>query len=289
MYLISGATGQIGGALATHLLQQKQPTRVLVRSEGKGRPWADQGADVAIGTFEDVDSLGAALEGVGGAFLMQPNDFDSKDFIGDGRERTSGYLRALDHAGRPRVALLSSVGAHHATGHGPVRREHHFERAFAEYADVRVVRGAYFMENWANVLDAVRGPGILPTFLTPGKPIPMVSANDLGRALARALTDERAPRLLELAGPADYTPEQVASALGELLERDIKLAPETTDAVIPRFTKLGFTEPIAALVKEMYEGYSDGTMAFEREPARGETTLRNGLSALLASSAVATR
>lgn len=281
MYLVAGSSGKVGGAVVEALLARKRSVRIYVRSEAKARDLAARGAEIAVGTFEDVGALTNALRGVTAAFLMQPNDFGSHDFIEDGARRAQGYRAALEACGSPRVVGLSSVGAQHLRGNGPIDREARFEAVFREYGKAAFLRPAYFMENWANVLDAVRGPGIVPTFLTPGKPIEMVAVRDIGTSIADLLEKQDAPRITELGGPEEYTPEQVASAFGELLGRPIHLAPEAPAGLVPLFTKIGFTPHIAELVQEMYEGYAKGTMRFAGRPVRGTTGLRETLAALV--------
>lgn len=281
MYLVTGATGQVGGALADCLLSRGARVRVFVRSQQKGELWRERGAEVSIGTFDDVPALTAAMAGVAGVFLMQPNDFASQDFLGDGLARSARYLEALAGAGNPKVALLSSVGSHLPDVPGPMRREHQFEQAFADYPDARVVRPGYFIENWANVMEAVSRSGVLPTFLRAEEEIPMVAVQDIGDALARALMSPEAPRVLELAGPRDESPNTVAEALSALTGNTVRVAPSPPDHAAQMFQGLGFSPHISELVADMYHGYQRGVIAFSGEPHRGHTTLTASLRALL--------
>ena len=63
MYIVSGATGQTGSVVARTLLEKDLPVRVIVRSEEKGKPWKDLGAEVAVADVQDAESLTKALEG----------------------------------------------------------------------------------------------------------------------------------------------------------------------------------------------------------------------------------
>ena len=73
------------------------------------------------------------------------------------------------------------------------------------------LRAAYFMENWGGMPRRAKSDGILPSMLAPGRAAPMVATADIGRVAAEALLEgARAPELIELAGPRDYTPEDVA-------------------------------------------------------------------------------
>lgn len=76
MFLITGATGQQGGATIRNL--KGVPTRALVRnthSEAAKKLTAD-GVELASGDLTNSDSIYDAMEGVDGAFLvttMVPN------------------------------------------------------------------------------------------------------------------------------------------------------------------------------------------------------------------------
>src|SRR5712691_6790331 len=54
MFTIAGATGHVGSAVATKLLQSGAKIRVIVRSKEKGERFAEGGAEVAIGNLEDA-------------------------------------------------------------------------------------------------------------------------------------------------------------------------------------------------------------------------------------------
>ncbi|MEM6930064.1 MAG: hypothetical protein AAF602_24205 [Myxococcota bacterium] len=177
--------------------------------------------------------------------------------------------------------LLSSIGAHHAQGNGPVDREHAFEVAFGAYANTTIVRAAYFVENWRNVLEPIVGAGILPTFLAPEVPIPMVGVDDIGAVVASALIEPPSSRIVELAGPEDVTPEEVAARFAEAVGRSVRLAPSPPSEAVPLVESLGFTGHVAELVGQMYRGYHAGTMAFEGSPTRSPTPLSQAIRSIV--------
>lgn len=74
MFFISGITGRVGGATTQHLLEggHKVRVRALVRDPQKASDWAAQGVELREGDLNDPVALAACLEGVEGAFLMQP-------------------------------------------------------------------------------------------------------------------------------------------------------------------------------------------------------------------------
>ncbi|VFU16555.1 protein of unknown function (plasmid) [Methylocella tundrae] len=63
MYVITGITGQVGGAVARTLLGAGRPVRAIVRDARKGAAWAERGCDVALADLNDAAALASAFKG----------------------------------------------------------------------------------------------------------------------------------------------------------------------------------------------------------------------------------
>jgi hypothetical protein len=163
---------------------------------------------------------------------------------------------------------------------GAILREHRFESAFAGHGGARFVRAGYFVENWGAVLPAA-AEGVLPTFLDPDAPIPMVSSVDIGAQAADMLLDDGGARVVELAGPIDLGPGQVAQAVSALLGAPVRALRRPVGTVADSFVRFGFSAHIGRLVQEMYAGYAAGRVAFEGAPVRGRTPAVATLGTLL--------
>jgi len=207
MFVIAGVSGNTGKVVASTLLAEKQAVRVIVRKASEGEAWKARGADVAVADLDDAVALKEALRGAKGAYLLLPPQMQSDDARTTNAKRTAGYVQAIDASGIPNVVFLSSIGAQHANGTGPITSLHDGEAALKKSrATVTVVRASYFMENWGGSLYGL-AQGQLPSFLTIDRVIPMVAAEDIGRTLARALLEGgRAHSIIELSGPRDYSP-----------------------------------------------------------------------------------
>lgn len=71
--LVTGATGQQGGTVARHLLQDGWQVRLLVRDPNKdaAKALASKGAELVKGDLYDRASVDAALKNVYGVFSVQ--------------------------------------------------------------------------------------------------------------------------------------------------------------------------------------------------------------------------
>jgi len=288
MYAIAGVSGHVGSVAADTLLSQGKPVRVIVRDAAKGAPWKAKGAEVAVADLNDEAALARALEGASGAFVLLPptQTATSDQPIEDNARLARSIAAAVKAAKLPHVVLLSSAGAQHPDGTGPIKGLHYAEKQLAATgAAVTAVRASYFQENWGASLGAL-AQGILPTFVRKDVRYPQVATQDIGRTVASALVEGgRGTTAIELAGPRDYTAEDVAAALSKLTGKTIPAVDAPLDAVVPTFTSFGLSAAVAALYREMYEGIMNGRVAPEagNRTVRGSVDISETLSALLAS------
>jgi len=242
-------------------------------------------------TFAGV-ALAAAFAGAEGAYLLIPPNYQAPDALGYGSRVGDALAAAVKTSGIPHVVLLSSIGAQHAQGTGLIRSVHHAESVIGPAAkNLTVLRAASFLQNWASGVEGVRSQGVLHNFQTPERKIPMVSTADIGKIAAEFLIDPaRGSRVVELAGPEDYSPQDIARIFAAALGKAVKLETHPLDAVIPTFTALGFSQDLARLFREMIEGINAGHVAYEGKGAtfrRGKVTARETINQLLGHSTAA--
>lgn len=281
MFVVLGATGHTGSAVVETLLARKQPVRVVVRSVDKGAAWKTKGADVAVASLEDVSAMTRTLTGATGVYLLVPPNYGATAWLSEQRQRMDQAAEAVKTSGVPHVVFLSSVGGHLAEGTGPIRAARYGEQALGAVAkNLTILRPCYFMENWAPGIGMAKGQGLLPTFIAPTARVPMISTRDIGRVAAeRLMAGGRGHTVVELAGPEEYSPEQVAEALGRILGRAVVAQPAPLSAVVSTFTSFGFSGEAAGLFEEMYTAFSTGAIGYEHPASlvRGTIPLAEAL------------
>ena len=221
--LVTGATGQQGGAVARQLLKQQGFTvRALTRDPAKpaAKALAQQGAEVVRGDLEDTATIKRALEGVNGVFSVQ-------SFMETGHEREVRHGKALaDAAKAARVEhfVYSSVaGADSRTGlphfESKWEIEQHIQGAGLTHT---ILRPVFFMQNWRNFLRDQILNGTLPLPLDPQKPLQQISVEDIGAFVVMAFQNpsQWSGRTLELAGD-ELTMVQVAELFTRVLGRRV--------------------------------------------------------------------
>ena len=285
MFVVLGATGNTGSAVVETLLSKKQPVRVIVRSAEKGASWKDKGAETAVASLDDVLTLTRAFEGAKGVYLLVPPNYGAETWLADQRQRMDRAAEAVQKSGVEHVVLLSSVGGHLHGGTGPIRAASYGEQALGCIAKrLTVLRPCYFMDNWAPVIGAAKAQGVLPTFIAPQVKIPMISTKDIGRIGAEQLmAGGYGKQIVEMAGPEEYSPNDVAAALSQLLGKTVTTQHAPLSAVVPTFKSFGFSDEAANLFEEMYTAFSKGAIGYEH-PAklvRGKVTLSEALRGMV--------
>ena len=285
MFVVLGATGNTGSAVVETLLSKKQPVRVIVRSADKGAGWKAKGADVAVASLDDVSVLTKAFEGAKGLYLLVPPNYGAEAWLADQRARMGRAAEAVQKSGIDHVVFLSSVGGHLHGGTGPIRAASYGEQALGCLAKrLTILRPCYFMDNWAPVIGAAKAQGVLPTFIAPPAKIPMISTKDIGRIGAeRLMTGGYGKQIVEMAGPEEYSPDQAAAALSQILGKTVTAQHAPLSAVVPTFKSFGFSDEAARLFEEMYTAFSKGAIGYEYPDklVRGMVTLGDALRTMV--------
>lgn len=284
MLVVLGATGNTGSVVADTLLKHRRPVRVVVRSPEKGAAWKARGAEVAVASLEDVPAMTKALEGATGLYLLVPPNYGATAWLAEQRQRMDQAAQAVKTSGVAHVVFLSSIGGHLAEGTGPIKAVRYGEQALGAVAPhLTVLRPCYFLENWAPGIGMAKAQGILPTFIAPTAKVPMISAKDIGRVGAeRLMAGGQGKQIVELAGPEEYSPNDVAAALGQILGRTVAAQPAPLSAVVPTFKSFGFSDEAATRFEEMYASFARGAIGYEHAASviRGKVQLAEALKGL---------
>lgn len=283
MLVITGITGQVGGAVARHLLEHHQSIRAVVRSEAKGAPWARKGCDIAIADMNDAASLTAAFTGADGVFIVLPPLFDPGEGFPEMRSMLAALKQALLEARPGRIVCLSTVGAQ-ATKPNLLGQLSLMEQVLGGLdIPIAFLRAAWFMENHIWDHDAAR-TGVIDSFLQPlDRAIPMVATDDLGREAAALLQESwTGKRLVELSGAEPVSPNDIAAVYADLLGHPVEARALPREGWEQRFVEDGMANPVPRM--QMLDGFNEGWLAFEdkgTERKTGATTLRQVLAPLV--------
>jgi len=272
MYAITGITGQVGGAVATSLLQRGLKVRAIVRDQNKGRAWEKEGCEIALADFSDAAALAVAFSNVAGVFVMIPANFAPSPGFPEARAVLASLQKALSAARPPNIVCLSSIGAHRPSGLGLITQLNMLEHTLQHSApSVSFLRPGWFMENCVWDVPPAKASGEIPSFLFPlDKPIPVVATADIGRIGAETLAQSwSGQRVIEIEGPQPVSPNDVARAFSNALGRPVRAAPVPRVQWETLFRNQGTAYPNPRI--EMLDGFNSDWICFQGSPAEHVT------------------
>jgi uncharacterized protein YbjT (DUF2867 family) len=274
MYAITGITGKVGGAAARSLLSSHQPVRAVVRDRGKGAPWAQLGCEIAIADSTDAAALTAAFEGASAVFAMLPPVFDPSPGFPEARDFIHALYSALARAKPRKVVALSTIGAD-APNPNLLNVLGDLERELGRLPmPITFLRAAWFMENAAWDIAAAR-QGRIPSYLQPlDRPVPMISADDVGRTAAELMQEEwQGRRVVELEAALRVSPDSLAAAFARALGSPVRAEAVPRDQWEALFRAQGMKNPVPRM--QMLDGFNTGWIDF---PNRGTNARKGAIS-----------
>ena len=289
MYAIMGITGRIGGAIAENLLEHGAQIRAIVRNPEKAARWKDRGAEIAVADVDDPNALASAFDGTDGVFLMIPPNFAPAPGFPETRKTLTSYYAALEKALPRKAVYLSSIGAEQTSGLGLITSLHLLEKTMGDLPIPQAfLRAGWFMENHAWDVTTARSEGKIFSNLYPlDRKLPLVATADIGKAGADVLRQEwTGTRYIEVAGPEQYSPNDIARALSSALGRAVEAVAipreKWTEFFVGQGMPEGRTEPRA----EMVDGFNSGWIHFGvpgTEHVKSTTSLTSVIAELVAS------
>ncbi|MGZ2455961.1 NmrA/HSCARG family protein [Rhizobium sp. IY2] len=277
--LVTGATGQQGGAVVRALIARGHRVKAISRrpdSEGAKRLTA-AGVEVVAGDLDDAASVAAAAEGVDTMFLMG-NSYEA----GTDAETRQGIAvaNAAKAAGVGHLIYSSVADADKKTGIPHFDSKYLVEKHIAGLGIPYTISAPVaFMENtvapWA--IDGLR-QGVYAAALPPTRVLQQITIDDIG-AFVSALAERREQvfgKRFDIAGD-ELSGEQQVKILSEVLGRPIRFQElpiaairqqsEDTALMFEWFDRTGYDAGIAALRRDFPEvgwhSYADWARGFD--------------------------
>jgi uncharacterized protein YbjT (DUF2867 family) len=242
--LVTGATGNAGGAVVRALVNSGERVRGLVRDADRAPLPA--GVEPAVGDLNDPGTVAPHLEGVTAAFLLS------------GYAGLDETLANMRRAGAERVVLLSSSAAPTGALTNAVARYHILsERAVRESGlGWTFLQPNTFMSNtfqWTAQLrrgDVIRAP-------FPEVRVATVDPDDIGEVAAVAMTSDAGEgHAYRLSGPESLSPADRVGILADVLGRELRFEGQSNEEAR---TEMSAAMP-AEYVDAFFEFFVDGRL-----------------------------
>jgi uncharacterized protein YbjT (DUF2867 family) len=281
MILVTGASGNVGGAVLPELLRSSASVRSMYRSAGDAAK-APAGANPVIADFADRVSLERALDGVDRVYLVCSP-------IPQLVELESNMVDACRVHGVRHLVLNSALGADTYDKSFP--KWHHAveEHLRASGIPATILQPESFMQNIPTFFaSTINSQGAFYAAMGEA-PVGFVDVRDIGAVVAKILTsDGHAGKTYTLTGPELLNYSQVAARLSQVLGRPVRYVAITQEQLRPSLRDMGMPPWQVDALADLQAYYADGTGGkvtsdvrdvLGREPVRMDQFLRDYASA----------
>src|SRR6266498_2851537 len=263
MYVVSGATGHTGSAVANKLLANGKQVRVVSRNAQHLAPLVSKGAEPFTANITDKDAVGKAFAGAQAVYLMLPPDQTTSDYFAYTSQLTEAFASAIEKNSIKWAVSLSSVGADKPENTGPIVGLHRLEERLNRISGLNVLhlRAAYFMENTLGQADAIAQMGTAAGPLRPELKFPIIAARDIGEFAGDELSrlDFAGHKIQELHGQRDLSYGEITKTIGKAIGKpDLQYTKLTPNQFRDVLVRMGMSDNMARLMTEMSDSMDSG-------------------------------
>lgn len=228
---VTGATGSVGGRIASRLAERGVAQRLIVRdpSRAPNLPYAE----VETAGYLDKQSMVSALSGIGTVFFVSAHGTE------DRMRHHKAAVEAFAEAGVRRVVYTSFVGAAPDATFTFARHHYHTEEHLKE-AGLQVValRDSFYMEilpQWVTE-GVIRGPA------GDGKFAPVARDDVADVAVSLLLDGDHPAGAYDVTGPSLVTMSDVARLISEARGEQVEFVNETEEEAYASRTDIEASE-----------------------------------------------
>ncbi|GAB3920373.1 NmrA family NAD(P)-binding protein [Mucilaginibacter myungsuensis] len=213
---VTGSLGNISKPLATQLIGAGHQVTIISSNADKAKEIEALGATAAIGSLTDTAFVTDAFTGADAVYTMIPPNLFAEDFRASANQISDSYVAAIKVSGVKQVVHLSSVGAQHSSGTGPIISAHDAENKLNKLdgVDVRFIRPAFFYTNFLGNIGLIKQAGILGSNYPADTRLILVHPADIATVIAREIQQPISGKSVKYVYSSEHTPTEVAAILG---------------------------------------------------------------------------
>jgi len=277
MYVITGASGNIGRRISHRLLSEGKKIRVMGRNAERLNPLIDLGAEPLIGRLEDKAYVIEAFGGAKAAYTMIPPILQAENLREYQKKLSDNVAVALEKAEIQHVVNLSSLGAHLSKGTGILLGSYDHEQRLNRIEDINVVhlRPAYFMENFLGSIGRIKRENIFGSSLRGDIPLAIIATQDIADVAGKYLLELNfsGKSVHDLLGERDLTLLEIAKILGNAVGKpDLKYVQFHYQQVKDSMMSREISESVAEASIELSKTLNENPHIFDSERTPEKTT-----------------
>ncbi|ADB38486.1 SDR family oxidoreductase [Spirosoma linguale] len=284
MILVTGATGQLGTAVIRQLLQKVPASQIvaLVRDEQKASNLINQGVTIRMGTYDDTEALGQAMQGIETLLLIAGTDEQNRV------RQHQNVVDAARKASVQRIAYTSRALKEPATLVNQLMMGHFQTEDYIKASGLAytLFQNILYMDAIPQFVggDAVFERGIyLPA--AQGR-VAFALRNEMGEAIANALAGKSEGNITyRLTGGESYSFHDVAAALTTLSGKPVAYTTAEPLTFETQLTERGLptvvAQRITRFITDIAHGQEDSVSPdLEKLLGRKPMALNEGLALL---------
>jgi uncharacterized protein YbjT (DUF2867 family) len=251
MYLVTGASGNVGSRVLAELQKEGRRIRVLTSDPKKATTFGD-GVDVVVGELGQADTLKKALTDVSHIFLMNRGLTD---------ESLADLLQIAHGNECKRIVFLSSIAAklpQLTLGKLHLQQE---RRLLASPIPARIVRATAFMSNTLQWAESIKTQGAVFNPMGDGSFAPIAPEDIAAFATLLLIDDGDHEVVSSITGPELLTASKQIAMLSEILAIPIRRIDISDEQAIEQIVRPGFPRQMASAVAELYGAVRTGSSA----------------------------
>src|SRR6202051_1279892 len=252
MILITGASGNAGGAVLHEVLKSGSGVRAMIRSQVDTAKMT-QGAAAVIADFADKASLRRALEGVATVYLVCS---PVRELV----ELESNMIDACREAGVKHIVLNSALGAGDFSKSFPSWHRKVEDKLKASGMAYTILRPNGFMQNLiAYFAPSIRAQGAFYQS-TGNATISHIDLRDIAVAVAKILRSpaQHAGKIYELNGPEALSYAEIAQKISKATGRNVQYVDIPPDAQRKALLDMGMPDFLITALLELQAYYAAG-------------------------------
>lgn len=264
--------------MVDQLLRDGQEVVIVTRHPEKVAEFIQRGAGLIEGSIDNPLVLNHAFNRSDAVFWLTPF-VGREDYMDWARQTGRAAAEAVHRNGVRKAVVISSVGAQHETGVGPIGVLPAIETAFKAAApNVACLRAGSFMENFLSSVGTIATQGTIFGPHPASKKIPMVATRDIAARAAELLLDESWSgfNTLGVHGPEDLDHVTAAQMISQGIGQSVQYVKVTIEQAKAGMLGAGMPPVMVDLLGELYAGFREGRME-RAEPRSADTTTKTSL------------
>ncbi len=257
--VVTAASGHLGRLVVQGLLRRGiAPDGIVAgaRSLPAVKDLADAGVRTVVLDYDQPDTVEAAVSGGDTLVLISGNDLANRD------RQHADVIAAARRAGAGHLVYTSGLRA--SDSPSPIAASHAATEDAVRTSGIpfTLLRNGWYTENYQRSLPAVRTSGVLLSSVGDGR-VASATRQDFAEAVAAVVTsDGHQGQTYELSGDVAWSYDDLASALGEVLGRDVVHRSVPPEEHLKALTEAGVPEPMAQMAVGVDAGIRAGAFAF---------------------------